>query len=143
VGGFPLFVFCLSEEAPVAVAGPSEVPILHPSFAFCRVSPPCPSPQGVEDGRIDMGKGLLGRGVSVKVCPSSYLRIEGGNQPVCCGLFVPFNDLSDVRKERFDVLFRRAGKEFPVVLAYMLSEKVESILNVRYLDSIGFFIFCV
>jgi hypothetical protein len=130
---FPLFVFCLSEEAPVLVSGPSEVPILHPSFAFCRVSPPCPSPQGVEDGRIDMGKGFLGRGVSVKVCPSPYCGIECGNQPVCRGLFVILDDFSEVRKERFHVLFRRACKEFPVVLTYTLSEKVESILNVRYL----------
>src|SRR5207247_8282801 len=83
-------------------------------------------------GRIDMGKGFLGRGVSVEVCPSPYLGIECGNQPVCRGLFVLLDDLSDVRKERFDVLFRRACKEFPVVLTYMLSEKVESLLNVRY-----------
>src|SRR4029453_16412332 len=65
--------------------------------------------------------------------PSSYLGIEGGNQPICCGLFVILNDLSDVSKERFDVLLRRAGQELPVVLAYMLSEKVESLLNGRYL----------
>ncbi len=131
--GFSVLVFRCPEEAPVPVAGPSEVLILHPLFAFGRVSPPCPSPQGFKDGRVDMGKGFLGRCMLVKVCPSSYLGIEGGNQPVCCGLFVTLNDLSDVSKERFDVLFRRAGKEFPVVLAYMLSEKVESILNGRYL----------
>ena len=105
VGGVPFFVFCLSEEAPVPVSGPSEVPILHPAFAFGRVSPPCPSPQGLENGRIDMGKGFLGRGVSVKVGPSPYFGIEGGNQPVGRGLFVLLDDLSDVRQERFDVLF--------------------------------------
>ena len=133
MGGVPLLVFCLSAEAPVSVSGPSAVPILHPSFAFCRVSPPCPSPQGVEDGRIDMGKGLLGRGVSVEVCPSPYGGIACGNQPVGRGLFVLLDDFSDVRKERFHVLFRRACKAFPVVLASILSEKVESLLNVRYL----------
>ena len=135
VGGFPLLVFCLSEEAPVLVSGPSKVPILHPAFAFCRVSPPCPSPQGFEDGRIDMGKGVLGRGVSVKVCPSPYCGIECGNQPVGRGLFVLLDDCSDVRQERFDVLFRWACKEFPLVLTDMWSENVDSVLNVR---SLGF-----
>ena len=80
-----------------------------------------------------MDKGFLGRRVSVKVCPSPYFGIQGGDQPVCRGRFLILDDLSDVRKERFDVLFRWACKQFPIVLAYMLSEKVKSILNVRYL----------
>ena len=132
VGGVPFCVFCLSEEAPVPVAGPSAVPILHPACAFCRVSPPCPAPQGLENGSVDMGKGFLGRGVSVKVCPSPSCGIEGGNQPVGRGLFVLLDDLSEVRQERFDVLFRWACKEFPIVLTDMLSEKVKPVLNVRY-----------
>src|SRR2546421_48887 len=118
---------------PVPVAGPPEVLILHPLSAFLRVSPPCPSPQSFEDGRIDMDKGFLGRGVLVKVGPAPYFGIECGNQPVGRGLFVRLDDLSDIRKERFDILFRRACEEFPVVLTDMLSEKVESLLNVRYL----------
>ena len=79
-----------------------------------------------------MDKGFLGRRVSVKVCPTPYFGIECGDQPVCRGRFIILDDLSDVRKERFDVLFRRACKELPIVLTYMLSEKVKSVLNVRY-----------
>jgi hypothetical protein len=133
LGGFPLLVFCLSKEAPVLISALSEVPVLYPVLILLWVSPPCPSPQGCKDGRIDMDKGLLGRGVSVKVCPSPYFGVECCNQPVCCGLFVLLDDLSDVCEERFDVLFRRACEKLPVVLTYILSEKVESILNVRYL----------
>src|SRR5262249_15705586 len=94
--------------------------------------PPCPAPQGVENGRIDMDKGFLGRRVSVKVCPTPYFGSKCGDQPVCRGRFLILDDLSDVRKERFDVLFRWACKEFPIVLTYMLSEKVKPVLNVRY-----------
>ena len=94
-----------AEEAPVLVSDAPKIALLHPSLAFLWMSPPCPAPQGVENGRIDMGKGFLGRGVSVKVGPSPYFGIECGNQPVGRGLFVLLDALSDVRQERFDVLF--------------------------------------
>src|SRR5262249_25306399 len=45
---------------------------------------------------------------------------------------IVLNDLSDVRKKRFHVFLRRGNEKFPVVLTYMLSEKVESFLYVRY-----------
>ena len=127
-----ILTFCLAEEAPVLVSDSPKVAVFYPSLAFLRVSPPCPSPQGFEDGRIDMDKGFLGGGVSVKVGPSPYFGIECSDQPVCRCLFVILDDLSDVRKERFHVLLRWACKKLPVVLPYMLSEKVKSFLNVRY-----------
>jgi hypothetical protein len=52
-----LFVFCLPKEAPLMVAHLSEVAVGDPPHVLLRVPPPCPSPQGLKDGRIDMDKG--------------------------------------------------------------------------------------
>ncbi len=131
--GLSILAFCLSEEAPVLVSDLPKVAVFYPSLALLRMSPPCPSLQGFEDGRIDVDQGVLGCCVSVTVCPTSYFGVECGDQPVCRSLFVVLNDLSDVRQERFHVLFRRACTKLPVILPYMLSEKVKSILKVRYL----------
>src|SRR2546425_1056168 len=131
-GRLAVLVFGRPEEAPVLVSDSPKIAILHPSLAFRRMSPPCPAPQGLENGRIDMDKGFLGRRVPVKVGPTPYFGIECGDQPVCRGRFLILDDLSDVRQERFHVLFRRACKKVPIVFTYMLSEKVKSVLNVRY-----------
>src|SRR5439155_14257168 len=125
-------IFCRAEEAPVLVSDSPKVAVFYPSLALLGVSPPCPSPQGFEDGRINMDRGFLGGGVSVKVCPASYCGVECCNHPVCRCLFVILHDLSDVRQERFDVLLRWACKELPTVCTDMLSEKVKAFLNVRY-----------
>ena len=127
-----VFVFCCPEEMPVPISRPSKVAVGNPPFAFLRVPPSCPSPQGFEDGRVDMDKGFFSRSVSVKVRPSSYFGVELCYQPACCSLFVVLDDLSDACKKRFHVLFRRACEKLPVVLTYILSEKVKSVLNVRY-----------
>jgi hypothetical protein len=128
----PVFVLCCPEAVPVPLARPSTGAVGHPPCAFFRVSPSCPSPQGFEDGRINMDKGFFGRSVSVEVRPSSYLRVELCYQPGCCSLFVVLDDLSDACKKRLHVFLRGACKEVPLVLTYILSEKVTSVLNVRY-----------
>ena len=64
--------------------------------------------------------------------PSANFGVELRYQPVCWSLFVVLNELSDVRKKRFHVFLRRASQKLSVVLTYILSEKVESVLNVRY-----------
>ena len=125
-------VFCRPEKVPVSLSRPSEVPVSHPPFAFLRVSPSCPSPQGFEDGRIDMNKGFFRRSVSVEVRPSSYFGVELCYHPGCCSLFVVLDDLSDACKKRVHVFLRGACKEVPLVLTDILSEKVKSVLNVRY-----------
>ena len=128
----PVFVFCCPEEVPFPIARPSKVAVGHPPFAFFRVSPSCPSPQGFEDGRIHIDKGVFCRSVSVKVRPSSYFGVELCYQPGCCSLFVILDDLSEACKKRLHVFLRGACKEVPLVLTYILSEKVKSVLNVRY-----------
>ena len=47
-----------------------------------------------------------------------------------CGLLVVFNDLSDPFEKGMDVLSRGGDKQLPLVLAEMLSEKIEAVLNV-------------
>src|SRR5262249_18441346 len=74
--GLAIFVFSSAEEAPVLVSESPEVAIFHPSLALPWMSPSCPSPQCFEDGGVDMDKGLLGRCMSVIVCPPSYFRVE-------------------------------------------------------------------
>jgi hypothetical protein len=44
---------------------------------------------------------------------------------------VGLNELSDVRTKRVHVFLRRASEQWSVVLTDRLSEKVESVLNVR------------
>src|ERR687887_1254003 len=130
--GFTTLLFCRAEEAPVLVSESAKIPVLHPLLALLWMSPFCPSPQYFEDGSIYTDKGFLGICVSVIVRPSPYCGVECRYQPVCCSLFVILNDFSDVRKERFHVLLRRFNKELPVILTYMLPEKVKSLLDVRY-----------
>ena len=130
--GFTTLLFGRAEEAPVLVSASAKIPVLHPLLALLWMSPFCPSPQHFEDGSIYTDKGFLGICVSVIVRPSPYFGVECRYQPVCCSLFVILNDFSDVRKERFHVLLRRFNKELPVVLTYMLPEKVKSLLDVRY-----------
>ncbi len=130
--GLSLLAFCLSEAAPVLVSDLPKVAVFPPSLALLRMSPPCPSPPGCAEGRVDMDKGFLGCGVSGKVCPSPYWGVECGAQPVCRSLFVVLHDLADVREERFDVLLRWAGKEWPIVLTDLWSEQGKAVLDVRY-----------
>ena len=125
-------VFGRPEKVPVSLSRPSKVPVSHPPFALLRVSPSCPSPQGCEEGRIHMDKGFFGRRVSVEVRPSSDVRVELCSQPVCGSLFVVLDDLSDAGKKRLHVFLRGACQEVPLVLTYILSEKVTSVLNGRY-----------
>ena len=63
--------------------------------------------------------------------PAANFGVELRYQPVRWSLFVGLNELSDVRKKRVHVFLRRASEKLSVVLTDMLSEKVESVLNVR------------
>jgi hypothetical protein len=129
--GFALVVLCRAAAVPVAVSRPSAGALSDPSFAFFRVSPPSPSPQGFEEGRVHMDTGALGYRVTVPVGPSPSGGITCRHQPVCGSLCIILDDFSDVRKERLHVFLRRDHEKFPVVLAGILSEKVTSILAVR------------
>ena len=80
-----------------------------------------------------MVKGFAGRAISVIVRPSLYLWVEQSYQSVGCCLLVSFNRFSDIRQECFHVLFRRASMQEPVILPDIVSEKVETVRDVRYL----------
>ena len=78
-----------------------------------------------------MDKGFAGRAVPVIVCPSLYFGVEQGYQSVGRCLLMSFDRFSDIRQERFHVLFRRASQQEPVILPDILSEKVETVRDVR------------
>ena len=67
--------------------------------------------------------------MSVIHCPSPNDRVELSNEVTCCGLHVVLDDFSNFSKK---ILHAFPGwldeKLFPI-FAYMLSEKVKSILN--------------
>jgi len=81
---------------------------------------------------LSVNKGFLRRSMSVEVRPSSYFGVALCYQPGCCSLFVVLDDLSDAWKKRLHVFLRGAWKEVPLVLTDILSEKVKSVLKVRY-----------
>jgi hypothetical protein len=64
-------------------------------------------------------------------CPTPNERVEQQDQMSRCGSLVLLHDLSDFFQERFHVLLGRFDDEFPVVLAYVLSKKVEAVFNLR------------
>src|SRR5919199_6267366 len=68
----------------------------------------------------------------VIIRPAANFGVELRYQPVRWSLFVGLNELSDVRKKRVHVFLRRTCEKLSVVLTDMLSEKVESVLNVRH-----------
>jgi len=68
----------------------------------------------------------------VIVRPSLYFGVEQGYQSVGRCLLLSFDRFSDILQERFHVLFRRASKQEPVILPDILSEKVETVRDVRY-----------
>src|SRR5436305_9473089 len=69
--------------------------------------------------------------MSVIHCPSPDDRVELSNEVACCGLQVPLNDFSDFLKKVSHALPGRLDEELSPVFAYILSEKVKTILNMR------------
>ena len=65
-------------------------------------------------------------------CPSSNERVEQQDQVTSSGSLMVLDHFSDFFQERFHVLLGRFDNELTVVLAYMLSEKVEAVFNMRH-----------
>ena len=78
-------VFCRTAEAPTSMFQPSKVAVGDPPFAWLRVPPSCPSPQGFEEGRGHLDQGFFRCSVSMKGRPTAYCGVAYGDQPVCCG----------------------------------------------------------
>src|SRR2546421_7163983 len=67
--------------------------------------------------------------MSVIHCPSPNDRVELSNEVTCCGLHVVLDDSSDLSKKVSHAFPGWLDEKLSPVLAYILSEKVESILN--------------
>ena len=106
-----------------------EVFVLDPSSRFVVVSFPGPLPYHLKDGTIYILKDFLTDHMLVIPGPSSNERVEQQDQISGCGSLVFLHDFSDFFQERFHVLLGRFDNELTVVLAYMLSEKVEAVFN--------------
>ena len=104
----------------LALEATTLVFIGDPAAAFLGMSSHRPLPQAVENGVVHTDKGLLTRDIPTVVRPAPDLGVEEGDQTIGRRLFVSFNDLPDVRPERFHVLLRRLDQEFAVILAYLL-----------------------
>lgn len=124
-------VFEFAEESPMLVAVCAEVFSFDPASSFVGMSSSCPFPQCLEDSSIHVDKGFLACGMPVKVRPSSNDRVQASYQVVCRDFSIGLDDLSEIREECLDVLFRWPGEELPIVFTDMLSEKVKSVFNVR------------
>src|SRR5258708_2130971 len=109
-----------------------EVFVLDPSSRLVVVPFPGPLPEHLKDGTIYILKDFLAHHMLVIPCPPANERVEQQDQISRCGSLVLLHDLSDFFQERFHVLLGRFDNELPIVLAYMLSEEVEAIFNMRH-----------
>jgi hypothetical protein len=67
----------------------------------------------------------------VIVRPSSDKGIELHDQISCCRLFVGLDERPHLAQEGGDVLARRLDDELALVLAYVLPQEIEAIVDVR------------
>jgi len=77
-----------------------------------------------------MREGFFGNHMSEIVRPTPDFWIQLLDEVFSCCICVEFDGLSDFIQERFYVLLRGLNKKFALVLAYIKSEKVESIIHV-------------
>src|SRR6266702_5475308 len=108
-----------------------EVFVLDPSSRFVIVSFPGPLPQHLKDGTVYILKDFFAHHMLMIPCPSSNERVEQQDQVTSSGSLMVLDHFSDFFQKRFHVLFRRLDDELAVVLAYMLSEKVEALVDMR------------
>ena len=118
-----------SLEYPVLPTDGLEVFLLHPFDGLLWVSPFCPLPERTEDRMVYLREGFRAYHVAVIVCPSPNFRVELSDQVSGGGLLVVSNDFSNAFKKGMDVLSRGSDKQLSLVFAEMLSEKIETILN--------------
>jgi hypothetical protein len=97
------------------------------------VPPFRPLPQRAKDSVVHFGKGLLARHVPVIVRPASDNRVELSYEVSGSCLCIRLYDCSDFPQERLHVLAGRLDQDFTVIVTNVLSEKIKSVRDVRYL----------
>jgi len=118
-------------EDPSPAVQVFEVLTVDPPGRLGSVSPTSPLPQAVEDGLVDFRERGLRGAVPVIVCPSPDNGVEHPYQVSGTHLFMGLDDSSDFSQECFNIPFGRPGKELAVVLAYVPSEEIKSLFDVR------------
>src|SRR5260221_12326574 len=124
---------CHAEEDPVISLDGREVFLRLPGLGFSSVPSVHPSPDGLIDHRIYRTEGFVADDMPVVVRPTSNHRVEFLYQFPSRQGFIGLHDRSGFLKECFHILFRRSNEQlvsFPrLVLAYVLTEEIKSILN--------------
>ena len=90
-----------------------------------------PRPQGFEDGGVHTIEGLFAHHMSVIVGPAPNHGIELGDHIRRGSLLVGLHDLPDLTQECLDILSGGLDQQFARVLAYVLAQKIEAVLDVR------------
>ncbi len=122
--------FDFSRKHPVSCPLRREVFLLHPGGTFSWVSPSGPPPQLFKDCMIHRVKDFTAGPKSMVVGPSPDNRIEFHHDLSRRAILVFLDDSSDLLDERLYVLFRGTRQYSSIaVLAYMLTEEVEAVLN--------------
>jgi hypothetical protein len=132
-----LFSSALSEKHPLPCPGMEKVLLRHPLFGLGRMSSGRPLPQRFEDGAIHPTEDAFAHHVALIIGPSLDDGIELPYQCTGCGLLMRLDDVSDCVQECVDTLGGGFDEQLPVVLAYIVSEKVKAILDVRYPGFLG------
>ena len=133
--GFPVFLGHGSKEHPLPVSNGTEVFLSYPFFPFMGVPSLCPLPHKLVDGAVNFRVDRFAHDMLVVQRPSPNTRIERHDQPSRRDLLAIFHDLSDFFQEALYLLLGGFDDEFHLlalfVLAYILSEKVKSLGDMR------------
>ena len=104
-----------------------------PLARFIRVSTSRPTPKRLPDVVIHLSVHRLCDDVPMVIGPAPDLGIEQINQGFLLRRAVRPDGLSNVIQKRLHVFGRRLDEKFAAVFAYILSEKVEALGDMRYL----------
>ena len=107
-----------------------EVSPEDPLCTFGRMAPSCPSPEKVPDVMVDCCEARFGHHVAVVRGPAPDDRVEQPDYRRLCGACMLLDDFPSLAEKRFHALLRRLDQQFLVVLAYVLTQEVEALLNV-------------
>src|ERR1017187_8300202 len=108
------------------------VTILHPYGVLSRMSAIAPPPQLAPYLKVHARKRTFSNTVSMIVRPSPYNGIEPIDQILLCRRFILLDDSPDFCQSSLNVLLRRRDQQLPSILAYVLAEKVEPVLDVSH-----------
>src|SRR5262249_34016112 len=127
--GLPLGTRVCPHEGPLASMARAKVFLRDPSPGLLWVPSCGPGPQTLEDGCIHFDEGGLAHHVAVVVGPPAYHWVKWGNQIASRGLLVRLHHLPDVPEECLYILTGWFDEEFPSILAEMLAQEIEAVLN--------------